>query len=198
MKDPRTSEKKLPKAAVKVHPVIARLEGTGKAAAVLLGYPGKARDGSFRLYRDLDMSAYAEVPLEAVLHSEEGEDGGPTRLYVLGDAALTETVVSDVNASLSRYRESFPVDFERVRYETFASCAGKCEGKLLGPSWTYHQLLANAGNAPPEIGHQLYILANQIKELNREVLHDCLAACPRPIFGSRQETEDALMEKHFG
>ena len=198
MKQPNIQKKNPSKAAVKVHPVIAKLEGTGKAATVLVGYPGEAQNGTFRLYRDLDMSAYADVPLDAVLHSEEDEDGGPTRLYVLGDASLTENVVTEVNARLSRYRETFPVDFERARYETFATCASKCEGKLLGPSWTYHQLLANAGNAPPEIGNQMYILANQIKELNREILHDCLASCPKPLFGSRQETEDALMQKHFG
>ncbi len=58
--------------------------------------------------------------------------------------------------------------------------------------------VAQAGNAPPEIGNELSILANQIKELNREVLHDCLAAGPNPLFGSRQEPEDALMHKHFG
>ena len=30
------------------------------------------------------------------------------------------------------------------------------------------------------------------------LLAACLAACPKPIFGSREETEDALMQKHFG
>ncbi|MBD0693043.1 hypothetical protein BG452_40175 [Streptomyces sp. CBMA123] len=62
----------------------------GDKVTELQGYPAPPGHGTFRLFLDLSLSRYLEIPLEAILASVEPEETapGPTKVYVRSSAQL--------------------------------------------------------------------------------------------------------------
>lgn len=83
--------------ATVVHPVIAALEKADASTVVIDGFLGTSEDGSVRIYRALDTSAYVEIPKEAVIHMQPDRSGEPGmfRAFVRASSELL---------SVQRYR----------------------------------------------------------------------------------------------
>jgi hypothetical protein len=76
------------------HPLVAALASDPskppEKATKLFGYPGPAAEkGSIRLWLDIDLTTYVDVPDEAILHSQTLPDDQGTYLWVDPTATLT-------------------------------------------------------------------------------------------------------------
>lgn len=76
------------------HPLVEALasdpSSPPKKATQLFGYPGPAADAkATRLWLDLELTGYVDVPDEAILHSQTLEDDQGTYLWVDPEATLT-------------------------------------------------------------------------------------------------------------
>ena len=79
---------------VESHPLVKALASDPtkppKRSTKLFGYPGpSAQSGSTRLYMDLELTSYVDVPNAAILHSQTLPDDQGTVLWVEADATLT-------------------------------------------------------------------------------------------------------------
>ena len=117
---------KLPTTDAKVHPLIAALEKAGDATVAVEGYLGTSDDNVVRLYRGLDVTAYVEIPEDAIVYMEERSRGEPgtVRAFVRASALVLDvkrTSVVDLKPDLPPLR----------RVPTFWTCAGNCEGTFI-------------------------------------------------------------------
>lgn len=78
------------------HPLVEALasdpNSPPKKATQLFGYPGPAADAkATRLWLDLELTGYVDVPDEAILHSQTLDDDQGTYLWVDPEATLTHS-----------------------------------------------------------------------------------------------------------
>jgi hypothetical protein len=91
-----------------VNTTAVRPEPSTAGTLELDGYPGPAGDGLFRLYRDLGLERYVEVPCDAVVHASEPSTAQGrvtvrlraaaqlmyvTRVHVTPSASITRAIV---------------------------------------------------------------------------------------------------------
>jgi len=87
------ADRKSSRSGLPYHPLVEALASdpnqATKRATRLFGFPGPAADAnSTRLWLDLDLSSYVDVPDDAILHSQALDDDRGTILWVDPDARL--------------------------------------------------------------------------------------------------------------
>jgi len=94
MADPKPSEPR-----IEPHPLVEALvpdpSQPPERTTKLFGYPGRSpNESETRLWLDLDLTSYVDVPDDAILHSRTLPDDGGTILWVRTDAQLRYASVS--------------------------------------------------------------------------------------------------------
>jgi hypothetical protein len=78
--------------ALKENPLVEELIGSTKGAEVVRfeGYVGASGSESVRLYGDLTLSYFADIPRDAIVHSQRiaGQPDGIVRLFLNADARI--------------------------------------------------------------------------------------------------------------
>lgn len=91
------------KAELKVNPIVAKLlKADGQDSIVEIeGYVGSVEEGTVRLYKNLGLSEYVEVPEDSILHTINIPDdkGGRVKVYI---EASTEVVSVSIRRLTTR------------------------------------------------------------------------------------------------
>lgn len=116
---------------LEIHPVIAALEASGEGAIEFGGFLGAGDDKTFRLYVDMGMSSFLDIPRESVVHIGNDPSGEPgkVRAFVRRDQKVREVSQRFVAASASTFSMSaFPDSkFPDVEHGGLRGCYGRCE-----------------------------------------------------------------------
>ena len=93
---------------LEVHPLIAAQEQSGETTIEFRGFVGTGDDEVLRLYTDLGMFSYVDIPKDAVVHVEKDLDGvtGKVRSFVSPDKKVTEVNKRTVPAHASLFSTS--------------------------------------------------------------------------------------------
>lgn len=114
-----------------IHPVIAALEADGEGAIEFGGFLGAGDDETLRLYADLGMSSYLDIPRNSVVHigSDPSGEPGKVRAFVRRDQKVREVNQRFVAAFASAFSTSaFPdPKFPEVEHGGLRGCYGRCE-----------------------------------------------------------------------
>jgi hypothetical protein len=184
-----------------VHPLIRALEQSGEEVVEFAGFVGTGDDSVLRLYRDLQASAYVDIPRDAVLHREPDADGatGKVRVFVRAKAEVTELHKLRVTASASSFSI---VPFAVTTYDwainppplRLLSCPQKCEQEFVPyaadavqKEVAWLQLLGRLGEGgrlgePPPQVQMAQAAYNQARARAFQVLIFCLQNCIRTPF----------------
>jgi hypothetical protein len=165
-------------AGTKVHPVIAALENADEPAVVIDGFLGTSVDTVVRLYQALDMSAYVEIPREAVIYLEAQKTGetGAVRAFVRASSEILNVRRYRVRAAdlVREFGELPPIQ----RRPTFWTCAGQCEGVFIDLAIRIHVDEARALNETnPQRQQVLFAQIAQRKHEAKQALLTCLSTC---------------------
>jgi hypothetical protein len=97
------------KKATTRHPVIAALEERQEDAVQFVGYSGTGTEGTIRLYPNLNVSSFVEIPGDAIISREDvPESTGMVRVLVTPTAEVREGTQRRVFAQSSVYRATSP------------------------------------------------------------------------------------------
>lgn len=117
----------------KVHPVVEKLvKAAGDdSVAQLEGYVGPSRGDTVRLYLTLELTSYADIPRDALLHVEElSEAGGRVRAHLLGSREIQLVARRSVSVRASRLSSALRLGQagggEVPDPEGFARCVNTC------------------------------------------------------------------------
>ena len=90
---------------LEVHPLITAQEQSGEATIEFRGFVGTGDDSVLRLYADLGMSSYVDIPREAVVYVEKDQSAeiGKVRAFVSPDKKVTEVYQQRVYANNSSF-----------------------------------------------------------------------------------------------
>ena len=90
---------------LEVHPLIAAQEQSGEATIEFRGFVGTGDGDVLRLYADLGMSSYVDIPKEAVVYVEKDQsvETGKVRAFVSPDNKVTEVYQHRVYANDSSF-----------------------------------------------------------------------------------------------
>lgn len=90
---------------LEVNPLVAKLleSAEGEPITSLEGYIGPSEEAKIRLYTDLQLNEYIDLPEEAVLHAEEPDQAeGRVRLWLRADARVQIISTRTTSAQAAR------------------------------------------------------------------------------------------------
>lgn len=175
-----------------IHPLIKAQEKHHTPAIEFRGFLGTGNERMVRLYENLKISSYVEIPKDEILYWEKETSGevGKVRVSVSASTEVTEVYQHQVMARSSAlsFNGALVADDDRRpplgwRPEPidFWSCAGKCEGALIRAVARIAQLEAQAAEAQDPIrAEQLIRQAEELKTQAKSTLWLCLTQCPPP------------------
>jgi hypothetical protein len=120
-----------------IHPLIEAQEPKGEPTIEFRGFLGTADEETLRLYSDLSMSSYVDIPKGGVVYVEQDPSGetGKLRAFVRTDQKVrevnTRTVVawsSALSATVSSTAGSFP----QLEPGGLIGCYNRCEAIFVG------------------------------------------------------------------
>ncbi|MDH3282570.1 MAG: hypothetical protein OEQ18_15785 [Gammaproteobacteria bacterium] len=102
---------------VDIHPLIAAQERSGEATIEFRGFVGTGGDDVLRLYGDLGMSSYVDIPKDAVVYLEKdpSAETGKVRAFVSPDKKITEVWQNRVYANDSFFPATIMLTPELIR-----------------------------------------------------------------------------------
>ena len=161
--------------SAEVHPVIVALENAEEPTAAIEGYRGTSDDTVVRIYPALDMSAYVEIPREAVVYLEAEKEGEPGSVRVFVRASSEILTVQRYRMRAADWIRRLPPIQPR---QTFWTCAGQCEGVFVDLVIRIHVDEARAlTETNPQLQELLLAQIAQRKHEAKRALLFCLSNC---------------------
>jgi hypothetical protein len=89
---------------LEVHPLIKALDAKGEFAIEFRGFLGTGDEKTLRLYADLGMTSYVDIPKEGIIHAEQDSaERGRVHAFVRADQKVLEVHRQSVTALRSAF-----------------------------------------------------------------------------------------------
>jgi hypothetical protein len=200
---------------MEVHPLVKALESKGEVAVEFRGFVGAGDEKTLRLYADLGMSAYVDIPRDAIIHAEpDSTERGKARAFVRADQKVVEVHRYPVTAQHSAFSTGgFPTtgddDFREPERGGLIGCYGRCESAFAIQAGIITQLRNIAFTQCAQYGldsercQQATNAATQAEQRAVGILEDCIKQCriayPITLFPPRPVAEIvAAIVKKYG
>lgn len=119
-----------------IHPLIKAQEAKGEPTVEFRGFIGTGDKETLRLYAELSMSSYVDIPEEGLVHVEQDpSERGKIRVFVRADQRVREVNRRTVTAQASAFSATvFPTmddRFPKPELGGLIGCYNRCEQYLL-------------------------------------------------------------------
>jgi hypothetical protein len=167
-----------------VNPVIAAQQHLGQSLTELRGFLGKGPEGIIRLYADLNMDSYADIPKDAVVYWQEvtEDQKGEYRVFVPVTTQITEIYSIRLSADRSSFSIQGRIGFRPpppIHVSPFYDCSRKCEAEYADLVREAQRLETQAGQENrQDIAENLMRRANDLRERASDALNFCVSNCP--------------------
>lgn len=175
---------------LETHPLMKVLESTTEGAVEFRGFVGSRDDKTLRLYADLGMSAYVDIPREGVMHAEQDTaERGKARVFVRAGQKVIEVHrhpvwAEDSSFSVGGFRAKLhDRDFPEVERGGLFGCYGRCESAFALQAGRVTQLKSTASLQCSQHGvdsarcQQATAAALEAEQRAVGILEDCIKQC---------------------
>ncbi|TAH51630.1 MAG: hypothetical protein EYC68_09710 [Chloroflexota bacterium] len=200
---------------LEIHPLIKAQEPKGEPTIEFRGFVGTGDDGTLRLYMDLSMSSYIDIPKEGLVYVEKDSSGetGKVRAFVHTDQKVREVNKRTVIAWASALSATaFPTTdrFPLPELGGLIGCYNRCEAIFANQAADILQKRSRALLVCSQYGTSSIQCqqanAEAIDSENRAVgaLHQCIEQCrlnaPRlfPFSPPVGEIVASIVKKYLG
>ena len=106
---------------LKVNPLIkSAMDNDSSGAVEIQGFIGDVSDNSIRVYKNLDLASYWEIPIVAVCHVEDSDKPDePAKIFVSRNAKIVEVATRTMDASDLETAQPIPQTRAAISAEQF-------------------------------------------------------------------------------
>jgi hypothetical protein len=150
------------------HPLVEALASDPatppEEATRLFGFPGPAADaGSTRLWLDLDLTSYVDVPDKAILHSQTLENDQGTMLWVEPEATLTYSTAQSQEVQADFLEGSIAAgNLSRAALRPGPGLAGGERARITIWSYVWHECVPQSELPPCRVSVNIPCLSRQL------------------------------------